>query len=300
METCGFHGLKFQRPDPTRHPRADVQPNDVLNRQGLRISYNDGQASQASHVGGGKFIIVLPSSLVTSFFSASIDRIGGCLEDLKNNDAICNLSYVILVGGFSSSPLILSIARAKFHRDGCTVIAALRPDVAIVRGAVLFANNAAVFNTRKARLTYGVECAALYDKNDPGHVEHYPKHKAEPGEDGKPRINMFSRHVAVGDDIPEGSGCEPQRYCPAWSSMSCITFKILASHVKDIRFPNEDEHFKLGEVTVPLDMSIPFADRRVLVHFNFGGTELSVTAEDKTTREKRQVVLSLVQEAEEC
>ena len=245
-------------------------------------------------------MVVLPSPVVTSFFSASIDRIGTCLEVMKNNNAIRNLSNVILVGGFSSSPLIVSIARATFHKDVCTVITALRPDVAIVRGAVLFANNAMVFNTRKARLTYGVNCNELYDKNDPGHVEHYAKHKAEPGEDGKPGISVFSRHVAVGDDIPEGGGFEPQPYCPLWSSQSSIAFDILASHIKDIRFPNEDEFFKLGEVTVPLDMSVPFADRRVLINFNFGGTEFSVTAEDENRGGKRQVVLSLVQEVEEC
>ncbi|CAN0232363.1 unnamed protein product, partial [Ascophyllum nodosum] len=227
-------------------------------------------------------MIVLPAPVVTTFFFASLDHIGACLEDLKNNNAIRNLSYVFLVGGFSSSPLVMSIAKAKFNRDGCTVLAALRPDVAIVRGAVLFANNTEVFNTRKARLTYGVLCLEPYNKNDPGHVEHYPEHKAIL-KDGQPRIRAFSRHVAVGDDIPEDGRCQPKPYRPHWPSESCVTIDILASHIKDIRFPNKDEYFKLGRVTVPLDMSVPFADRSVLVHFNSGGTELSVTAEENVT-----------------
>ena len=81
-----------------------------------------------------------------SFFSVSIERIGICLEGLKSNDAFRKLSYVVLVGGFSSSPLAQSIVKSKFHGDSCAVISALRPDVAIVRGAVLFANNTVVWS----------------------------------------------------------------------------------------------------------------------------------------------------------
>ena len=245
-----------------------------------------------------KFMIVLPSTVVNSFFSASIERIGTCLEDLKRNAALRNLGYVVLVGGFSSSPLVLSITKAKFHGGGCAVITALRPDVAIVRGAVLFVNNAAVFHTRKARLTYGVLCSTRYIKRDPAHVQHYHQHKCGPGEDGKPRIDIFSRHVVVGDDIPEDGGCQPKEYFPPRSDASDLTIRILASHIKDIEFPNEDECFKLGKVKVRLDMSVPRADRGVLVQFNFGGTELSVTAQVNTTGKKSQVTLSLGQEAE--
>ena len=272
----------------------------MLLRQELRKSYNDSRGSPASHVGGGKFIIVLPSRVVNSFFSASIKRIGTCLEALKNNDAIRTLSYVVLVGGFSSSPLIASTVKERFHRNGCAVITALRPDVAIVRGAVLFANNTAGFHTRKARLTYGVKTFRRYNKNNPRHVKHFAKHKSEPGEDGKPRIAAFSRHLVVGDDVPEDGGCQPRSYTPLRSNQSEIFFDILASHLRDIRFPNEDECFKLGEVTVPLDMSVPFASRTVLVQFNFGGPEFSVTGVDKATGKKKQVTVKMIQEAEVC
>ena len=245
-------------------------------------------------------MIVLPSRVVNSFFSASIERIGTCLEALKNNDAIRTLSHVVLVGGFSSNPLIASTVKERLYRDGCAVITALRPDVAIVRGAVLFANNTAVFHIRKARLTYGVKTFRRYNKNDPGHVKHFAKHKGGPGEDGKPRIAVFSRHLVVGDDVSEDGGCQPQSYGPLRSTHSEVFFEILASHLRDVRFPNEDECFKLGEVTVPLDMSVPFASRSVLVQFNFGGTEFSVTGVDKATGKKRQVTLNMIQEAEVC
>ena len=239
-------------------------------------------------------MVVLPAPLVISFFSVSIERIEICLEGLKSHDALRKLSYVVLVGGFSSSPLVQSIVKSKFHGDSCAVIAALRPDVAIVRGAVLFANNTVVFSTRKARLTYGVRCVELYDANDPEHIEHYHKHKAGEGQDKKRRISVFSRHINAGDDIPEDGECKSQRYSPLWSSQTSVAFDILASNLRDIRFPNDDEYFKLGDVIVPLDMSVPFTDRSILVTFKFGGTELSISAKEEATGKKKQAILSLV------
>lgn len=269
--------------------------------QELRTVFNNSQESSASHIGGGKFMIVLPSPVVKSFFAHPIERIGACLEDLRENDALLDMSYVFLVGGFSSSPLVQSIIKVKMHGYiECAVISALRPDVAIVRGAVLFSNNAAAFHSRKARLTYGVVCCEVYDKSIPEHAENYLKHMGPPGEDGKPRIKVFSRHLTLGEDIPVDGVRQACSYSPLLSSQTSVTITIFVSHMKDIMFPNEDECFQLGEVTVPLNMSVPFANRSVLVQFAFGGTELTVTASEETTGEKRKVLLSLVQEVEKC
>lgn len=124
-------------------------------QQELRLAYNNNHEPQF-HVKGNKYLVVLPSALVESFFAPTVKNIVSCLGDLKRNQALAGLKFVFLVGGFSSSPIIQAAARAELHGGGCVVLAALRPEVAIVRGAVLFANNAKTFTTRKARLTYGV------------------------------------------------------------------------------------------------------------------------------------------------
>ena len=59
--------------------------------------------------------------------------------------------------------------------------------------------------------------------------------------------------------LPEGGGCHTQSYSSLWSNQSRVTVNvIIVSHIGDMKFPNEDECFKLGEVTLSLGGSVPF------------------------------------------
>eukprot|EP00903_Cladosiphon_okamuranus_P013451 g12527.t1 len=267
--------------------------------QDLRRAFNNEQPSER-HVKGSKMIVVLPSSLVRSFFEPTVANIANCLRDIRRNPTLSDrLQYVFLVGGFSSSPLIQASARAELEVGGCSVIAALRPDVAIVRGAVLFANNAEVFATRKARLTYGVVKCIPYDHRNPEHIRRRPTPPIL-GFDGE-YIKAFDHHIKVGEDIPHDGVCPTQVYHPLLSTHVAISISIMASHKRDIGFPDEDSTFPLGKVRVPLDMTTSFNNRAVEVQFVFGGTEFSVNCFSKMTgKQVGQVAVSLVQEVEEA
>lgn len=112
---------------------------------------------------------------------------------------------MFFVGGFSSSPLIQDAARGVLARDGCAGVVAVRPDLAIVCGGVLFANNAEAFTTRKARLSYGVSSSIVYNGGDPEHVRRRPEFPLV-DRNGKERTATFSCHLKVGDDVPQGDG----------------------------------------------------------------------------------------------
>eukprot|EP00752_Nemacystus_decipiens_P002183 g2078.t1 len=269
--------------------------------QALRSSHNDDPAlAPELHVTGSKFLVVLPSKLVTSFFAPTIKDIEVCLRDLKRQEPLADLRQVFLVGGFSSSPLIQAVARAELAGGGCEVVLAERPGVAIVRGGVLFANNAETFSTRKARLSYGMRVKSVYDPEDPEHVRRRPEFPFV-GSDGRERISTFSCHVGFGEDIPAGGACRKRTYKPVSALQSIVTLEMLASHEKNVRFPDKESTFTLGLFTVPLNMSANFENRGVEVQFVFGGTELSVTCTHLMTGEKvGGAVLSLVQEVEEA
>ena len=243
----------------------------MFHSQELRSAFNDDQPSER-HVKGSKMLVVLPSALVRSFFEPTVANIANCLRDIKRNPLLGRLQHVFLVGGFSSSPFIQAAARAELQEGGCAVVAALRPDVAIVRGAVLFANKAEVFTTRKARLTYGVRMCIEYDPLNPEHVR---RRLASPifGEDGEEMIDAFSRHIKVGEDVPHDGVCPAQVYSPMFRTQSQIQFRILASHKSDVAFPDKDATFLLGKVNVPVDMTTSFENRGVEVSWeNSEGT----------------------------
>eukprot|EP00752_Nemacystus_decipiens_P002187 g2082.t1 len=278
----------------SRHVRIDA-----YKMQELRTAFNLQHPSER-HVKGSNMLVILPSSLVRSFFEPTVANIANCLRDVKRNPILGGLQYVFLVGGFCSSPLVQAAARTELHGGGCAVVAALRPDVAVVRGAVLFANNADVFTSRKARLTYGLISLTRYDPGNPEHVRRRSTSRCF-DEDGKEMIETFSRHMTVGQDVPQDGVCPVQVYMPIRSSQSEISFRILASHKNDIEFPDKDSTFPLGKVSVPLDMTERFEKRGVEVQFVFGGTEFSVNCFRETTGKKvAQVALSLFQEIEEA
>ena len=209
--------------------------------------------------------MVLPSRLVASFFTSTLKNIGDCLRDLKRQEPLADLKHVLLVGGFSSSPLVQAVARTELEGGGCDVLLAERPGVAIVKGAVLFANNADTFSTRKARLSYGMRAKTVYDPEDPEHVRRRPEFPFV-GSDGRERISAFSCHVRFGEDIPVGGGaCRKRTYKPVSEMQSIVTLEMMASHRKDVRFPDEDSTFTLGMFTVPLDMGASFENRGIEV-----------------------------------
>lgn len=228
------------------------------------MAYNDEQESPGLRVKGSKHFLVLPSPLVRSLFAPTIANLVECLRDIKRNAVLRNLRYVFLVGGFSSSPLIQAAARAELEAGRCEVLSARRPDVAIVRGASLFASNAEVFSTRKARLTYGVVVNIMYDRRNPEHVRRQSNSPVF-GENGEEKISAFYRHITAGQDIPYNGVCPAQVYRPTLSTQPEISFSILASHRKYIEFPDKDSTFSIGQLRVPLDMTTSFKNRRVEV-----------------------------------
>lgn len=234
-------------------------------KQELRSAHNDGPALATElQVTGAKFLVVLPSQLVASFFAPTVKNIRDCLHDLKRHEALADLRRVFLVGGFSSSPLVQAVATAELEGGGCEVVAAERPGVAIVKGAVLFANNAETFSTRKARLSYGMKVKSVYDPDDPEHVRRRPEFPFL-GSDGREMISTFSCHVKFGEDIPVDGACKKRTYKPMLDEQSIVTLEMLASHRKDIRFPDKHSTFTLGMFTVPLDTKARFENRGVEV-----------------------------------
>lgn len=233
-----------------------------------------------------------------SFFAPTIAKIATCLKNLKAQSALRGLKSVFLVGGFSSCPLVEAAARAELESEACSVIVALRPDVAIVRGAALFANNPLAFE-RKARLTYGVKCTNTYEPSNPEHIKRRSKSPSF-NADGKEVIAVFSPHIKVGESIPSQGACPRRSYSPLLPHQTMVSFEILASHKKDIEFPDKDATFPLAEVRVQLNMTEDFNERGVEVEFIFGKTEFSINCFRKTTGEKvGNVELSLVQEVQE-
>ncbi|CAB1107856.1 unnamed protein product [Ectocarpus sp. CCAP 1310/34] len=242
--------------------------------------------------------IDLPSGLVRTFFAPTIDKIGNCLRSLRGKPLLRDLKYVFLVGGFSCCPLVQQAARAELDRGGCRVIDVDRRELAIVRGATIFASNQLAFS-RIAKLTYGVKSTCIYDSSN---AEHVKRRSSPPIWDsaGKEVIDAFSTHIKRGAYVPSDGTCTRRCYGPLRPNQTTVSFQILACHHTDIEFPDTDSTFPLGEVTVNLDMRASFEDRGIAAEFVFCESEFLLRCFRGTTGERvAEVEMSLVQEVQE-
>lgn len=150
----------------------------------------------------------------------------------------------------------------------------------------MFASMATVFNSRKAPFTLGVDINRPYDINDAGHKLR-PRRARGQLITGDDRITYmckcFNPFVVVGEDIPLSV---TKNFWPLSANDRELVHNIYASTKKNPRFVDESNCFKLGSVTVPLDMNVPLDKRGQRVELKLGGTTLKVVVFNKTKEEE--------------
>lgn len=245
--------------------------------QGLRESYNAGRPVSHQVGGNKKLMLILPPALVVSFFTPTINNIVGCLRGLKNRPTLRDLHRVFLVGGFSSCRLLQSAVRAELQGPGCPVVEVSMPDIAIVKGAVMFSTRSAIFTSRKARLTYGVGCSTPYHGGNPEHRRRRDAGKTVQKSSGEKVLHVFDKHISIDDDIPVGGVLSMQAYSATEVEQKVANVPIFVSCNRNPRFTDVDGCFELGGILVPFDMGVPFNERGFRVQLTFGGPELTVS-----------------------
>ncbi|CAN0154413.1 unnamed protein product [Ectocarpus sp. 6 AP-2014] len=291
MVTWERKKAEFTGEDASQSLRLDLSQlcNSGLTRpdmEELRTRYNSSR-STPQMVTGKNFGVVLPVALVSSFFTTTLEKIAQCLRKISGMSALRNLHRVYLVGGFSRSPLLKNMARKELQHFTRCVVDVHEPDLAIVRGAVMYPTMSTVFNSRKAKLTYGVSTATKFDGTIPEHVKRRAAEKTFLAEDTVYLSGCFSIHVTVGDDIPSDGVLTCQGYTPLRETATANTVCIYATSKTRPRYVDEPGVFRVGEVTFDLDMTKPtLQERSYRVEMTFGGTELKVRVLHRTDDEQ--------------
>ncbi|CAM9887909.1 unnamed protein product, partial [Hapterophycus canaliculatus] len=279
---------EFPGQDPTQPLRLNF--SDLaqygMTLQDIEVSYPsmsvtngmvlDDQTTSSLH--DPHFMVTLQTALVKSFFKPTLEKIAECLGEIGRDPAMRDLHRVYVVGGFSRCPLLREMVQAALQRPSCRVVQAHEPDIAIVKGAVMFAENATMFNFRKARLTYGSKVWIPVDEKNPEHRRRRAEGKTSVNANGKTCIpGGFDAHIAIGDDIPADGILTRRPYHPMALTDERSTIEIFASRWRNARFVDEDGCFKVGEVSFDLDMTKKTIDGRAYrVELAFGGPELAV------------------------
>ena len=218
------------------------------------------------------------SETVKEFFKDTCHRIVEHLHDIFRQRAVTGADTILMVGGFSESPMLRYTIEKAFKNK--KVILPNEAGLAVLKGAVIFGHTPLTITARVCKYTYGVKtCREFRERRDPdnkmfiANQTYYCK-------------DVFSKHVKVGQPVSVGDTFEDKNYYPLYEDQRAVGFEVYTSSTPKPKYTDEHGCTKLGQLTVEYEDKGTGYDRPVSVKMMYGQTELGVEAIEKKTGQK--------------
>ncbi|XP_052284848.1 heat shock 70 kDa protein 12A-like isoform X2 [Dreissena polymorpha] len=223
-------------------------------------------------------------NVMASLFESTINNIIEHLSTLICNHADRQIGHIVMVGGFSESPLLQRRIKEAFR--GQHIIIPAEASLAVLKGAVIFGHNKQSIVSRIARFTYGISSGIPFNEYI------HPVNRLYIEKDNtKLCVGVFSKLVTVGQSIPVEDAAGSNNYGPL-DDRTYATPIIYATKEKKPMFTDDPGCFRVGE------MYVNFEDRNgkvgsATISMYFGGTEITVKAVLLSTGEETSVTFDL-------
>lgn len=213
-------------------------------------------------------VLQVHMTLAKEKFKSVTDKIVKEIKNVLTRVECSTIDTFYVVGGCAESSIIQEAIKDSF-KDKC-IVTPEEPTLAVLKGAVLFGHTPDFVTSRVTRFAYGRRIRPIFNE-----LEHNINRKVE--SDGENRcINVFGllmrkkTHCAVGST-------QSIEYHTYERNQAKVTVAVYVSENDDTKYIDEEGCEKLGGLVV--DIPNPTSERRfVHVDFQFGGTELVVTA----------------------
>ena len=224
--------------------------------------------------------MLIDGAMSNEFFrTAAFDVVRNIKHALSTNSAK-GILYLVLAGGFAGSPIVQETIQHELEdsTDIQRIIVAPDPELAILKGAVLFGHRPASIFARVLRYTYGLRKAKLFNPDMHANEHRVVLHGIEFITD------VFSTFITAGTRAPVGfvsydslTTIEPFQ--------KVIQIDIYYSTEMNPMFVTEKNCFVLGKI----DYQVPNPskeERTIYIEFIFGDTELVMNITDRKTASK--------------
>ncbi|XP_033753962.1 heat shock 70 kDa protein 12B-like [Pecten maximus] len=202
------------------------------------------------------------------FFGEVIKDIVKHLKDILGRPETNGVSILLLVGGFSDSPMVQAAIRKAFPDK--RVIIPSEAGLSVLKGAVIYGHKPDTIDSRIVRYTYGVRIVPDFNT-----MKHRNDKKCQIS--GKDRcLDVFSSFMQAGTSVP----VHHQKLCSYSTTTPCqesMMLKIYQSTEESPEYTDDDCCKLLGEMEIKVP-NPSNEDRDLLVVYDFGDTELTVTA----------------------
>ncbi|XP_052761483.1 heat shock 70 kDa protein 12A-like [Mya arenaria] len=213
-------------------------------------------------------------SVVTFLFKTQVDAIVQHVSELIERSTKGYIEAIVLVGGFSKCPLLQQAIKLKF--DDHKVIVPNDPDLAVLKGAVIFGHKPELINQRVSKYTYGVNTNMHFIDNV--HKEAYKVTH----EDGVVSCeNCFDKHITAGQSLTFREAQVEKCYVATASSQTFLLFPIFYTLDPNPLYTTDQGCHLAG--TLNVDIGGSGLGRKVKVRMIYGGTEIEVDATEVAT-----------------
>ena len=246
----------------------------------LKIHYDPGDAS----------LSITYNLVQEKIFKKTIDRIIECVRSAFDQLRGSKVDTVYLVGGFGGCQYVSQkIEEAIGQYGNMPIVCPEQPDLAVVKGAVMWRKDPNIIQSRVADATYGTGVCPVFDPAI--HDEHYQYLD----EDGKQRCrNVFKVFVLKGEVIKDEVYKGTQ--IPPYQSNTQVYIDIFCTTDDGVQY-TKDKKGKptvrmIGELVldIPNPDNVPRYKREFDMFMDFSGTEIQARAQYRITGEEVKTV----------
>lgn len=240
----------------------------------------------------GKFKI--SASQIRDIFEPVIREISTLVENQISQameESNVKFDYIFIVGGFGQSKVLQNEITEKFSsKISKSVFAPNKGGEAIVDGAILYAANASVISTRKARMTIGVKSIKPFGDRwcDPAKKTVFDDRPGEWCND------CFDPYVVCGQEFSINQVIGKTLH-PTSASQTEMVVELYQTPKKNPIYVTEQGCSKLGDIIINMstfkNTYSENLNRIVRISMKFGDVEIDVKAVNETTKEEYRSVL---------
>ncbi|XP_052276645.1 heat shock 70 kDa protein 12A-like isoform X2 [Dreissena polymorpha] len=228
----------------------------------------------------------MDAEVAKGLFKEACTSAASHLEALFMRAEVKDVDTVLMVGGFSESPMLQKYVQDAVPSSKKFIIPN-EAGLAVLKGAVIFGHSPLVIKERRSRYTYGVRSSI------PFQVGKHPESKKFRSDDGNDYCSdIFDVHVKIGQELVVGDTNVVEKYTPVKTKQQQMTFRFYASTDRDPTFTTDGNCTDIGQLTV--DLAGSGTDRSVSVKMIFGDTELHVEAVETATGKRSECSLNFL------
>ena len=226
----------------------------------------------------------LSASLMESFFKDSLENIIDHVQNILKS--VEDVNMILLVGGYGESPLVQETFRNEF--TNLQIIIPQDCNLAVMKGAVLFGHNSMSITARILRFTYGVSVNCEFDPNI------HPQERRFTNIDGVEMCkSAFEKLIDKNVKVPSTGRIVTTEHVPQPESPKQYALKVYCTE-KDNPIVVDESCQRVGtlDVFVPEHFTGTWSGHE---KYEFGMTEIKVSATVKATNETFETTLDLLE-----